>query len=106
MDVPQQLEKHFRLHEHLPVKRFDFGGYTVFISSGGPYHSDIHDPKHWYESAFALWKKGTLFYQPLIFDADHDPQYTYHARENMRVNSAVKAAILTIEDANGLRKRF
>lgn len=91
-------EKHLNAHEHMAVTKFDHQGFTVYISEGGPFNSDLHDPKNWYETAFALQKKDVFVYQPLIFDTHHDLMYNFNSRRDMRINSAVKAAILTIDD--------
>lgn len=94
----QKLEKHFILHDVKPVERFDYKGFDVYISEGGPFHHRERKneyPLGWYESAYAIGMNDKLlFYQVLEFESLHDiKSMSDNARRQGRINMAKQAAM-------------
>lgn len=91
------LEKKQNSYDHRAVDTYEYKGFRVFISEGGPYHEKNPDfPKGWYETSYALFFKDPStgkhiqFFMPLLFDYNHDMNLT--DRRQARINSAKKAA--------------
>ena len=101
IDLPGQLEKHFKLQEHRLVDKITYRGYDIYITEGGPYFNNKSEfPFGFYEAAYAVRSADGIFYQPLAFDYLHDiKERSDESRRLGRIEKAKESAMLHIDDA-------
>ena len=101
IDIPGQLEKHFKLSEHKLVDKIEYRGFVIYLSEGGPFFNDKNEfPLGFYESAYAVRSADGIFYRPLAFDYLHDiKDRSNESRRLGRIEAAKKAAMDHIDDA-------
>lgn len=102
------LENYHRKVEARPERRDHYKGFSIFISDGGPYHDRrlINEyPNGWYESSWFFGKGDSVMGgQVVTFDFLHDINMSNESRKQGRINAALHAAHVFIDEYEKLLK--
>lgn len=108
IEIPGNLEIHFRLNGARPHSKEMYRGFTVYLAEGGP-HFDAKDKKDlsradewlragYYVATWAFNRGRKIIGRPVYFKLDHDPSLTPAAKARARVNAAMADAMQAIND--------
>ena len=102
------LEKYHRRVEARPEKRDSYKGFSIFISDGGPYWDkrlQNEFPNGWYESSWFFGRcDNVMGGQVVTFDFLHDINRSNESRKQGRINAALRAAQVFIDEYEKLLK--
>lgn len=105
--MSQQIERHHQFWDTRPIYSFEYKGYKVCISEGGPkyeYTSEVTKedcPHGFYDLIFTVeMGEKALFEMPIYIDALHDLEQNWSEsqRKDARKNAAIVAARIHIDD--------
>src|SRR3546814_7990360 len=88
--TPEIVEKFTRAKGLHPAGRVTVPEGTILIAEGFKNDSPMEFPWGYYETAWAVARKGVDVAQCLQFDAFHDPEYPKDQKPALRVRAAVK----------------
>lgn len=107
IDIPANLDLHFRCNGAIPSGKRKYKGVDIFLADGGPHHDAVHkenlDPRDfwmkngYYVATWAVTRGRRVFGRPLYFALDHDPSLSRDAKQKARIRAAYKEAVSMID---------
>lgn len=91
--TPEVFEKFTRAKGLQPAERITIPEGTILVAEGFKNDNPREFPWGYYETAWAIARKGIDVAQCLTFDAFHDPEYPKDEKKALRVRAAVKEAV-------------